>query len=356
MDSNQEQNKNRAYIDMEDHVETGFEENFRVISPGRMVAKRFFKSKLSIAGLIMIIFVFVFSFVGPWIIDLTWKYKETQVFKIERVSDMVSSARFKGPDGKPYMYYDKSRTVVQFKAPVSKDHWLGTDTSGFDILTRLMYGGRISLAISFIVIIMETFLGIILGGLAGYFGKWVDQVIMRIVDIFACLPGLPILLILSATISSIDAIPAEHRIYYLMAFLTLMGWTGVARLVRGQILMLREQEYMMAAETTGISAFKKIFKHLVPNTMPQLIVSATLGLGGVILYESTLSYLGLGVPFPRAAWGSMIALADPSKGQEILANYPNMWVPAGILIVVAVLGFSFMGDGLRDAFDPRMKR
>jgi peptide/nickel transport system permease protein len=356
MDTNKEQNKVQQYVDMEDHVETGFEENFRVISPGRMVAKRFFKSKLSIAGRIMVIFVFVFSFVGPWIIDLTWKYKETQVFKIERNSDMVSSAEFKGPDGKPYTYYDKSRTVVQFKAPISKDHWLGTDTSGFDILTRLMYGGRISLVISFIVIFMETILGVILGGLAGYFGKWVDQVVMRIVDIFACLPGLPILLILSATISSIDAIPAEHRIYYLMAFLTLMGWTGVARLVRGQILMLREQEYMMAAETTGISAFKKIFKHLVPNAMPQLIVSATLGLGGVILYESTLSYLGLGVPFPRAAWGSMIALADPSKGQEILANYPNMWVPAGVFIVIAVLGFSFMGDGLRDAFDPRMKR
>ncbi|HPX93333.1 MAG TPA: ABC transporter permease [Bacillota bacterium] len=356
MDTNNERKNAYQYVDMEDTAATGFEENFRVISPGRMVAKRFFKSKLSIAGLAMVLFVFVFSFVGPWIIDLTWKYKETQVFKIERNSDMVSSADFKGPDGKPYQYYDKSRTVVLFKAPLSKDHWLGTDTSGFDILTRLMYGGRISLVISFIVIIMETILGIILGGLAGYFGKWVDQVVMRIVDIFACLPGLPILLILSATISSIESIPAEHRIYYLMAFLTLMGWTGVARLVRGQILMLREQEYMMAAETTGISAFKKIFKHLVPNAMPQLIVSATLGLGGVILYESTLSYLGLGVPFPRAAWGSMIALADPSKGQEILANYPNMWVPAGILIVIAVLGFSFMGDGLRDAFDPRMKR
>lgn len=355
MDVN-DKKKVHNYVDMDDYVETGYEENFRVISPGRMVAKRFFKSKLSIVGLAMVIFVFVFSFLGPLIVDVTWGYKETQVFKIERVTDMVSSADFKGPDGKAYTYYDKSRTTVQFKAPLSKDHWLGTDTSGFDILTRLMYGGRISLLISFLVIIMETVLGVVLGGLAGYFGRWVDQLIMRIVDIFACLPGLPILLILSATIASIESIPAEHRIYYLMGFMTLMGWTGVARLVRGQILMLREQEYMMAAETTGISAFKKIFKHLVPNTMPQMIVSATLGLGGVILYESTLSYLGLGVPFPRAAWGSMIALADPSKGQEILANYPNMWVPAGILIVVAVLGFSFMGDGLRDAFDPRMKR
>lgn len=355
MSKNNELNEEKQNNNL-DNEDLSFEQNFRVISPGRMVAKRFLKSKLSVIGMFMVIFVFLFSFVGPLIVDITWGYKETEVFKIERSSDMVSSADFKGPDGKTYSYYDKSKTNVLFKAPPSKDHWLGTDTSGFDILTRLMYGGRISLIISFIVIILETLLGVFLGGLAGYFGKWVDQVVMRIVDIFACLPGLPILLILSATISSIESIPSEHRIYYLMGFLTLMGWTGVARLVRGQILMLREQEYMMAAETTGISAFKKIFKHLVPNTMPQLIVSATLGLGGIILYESTLSYLGLGVPFPRAAWGSMIALADPSKGQEILANYPNMWVPAGVLIITAVLGFSFIGDGLRDAFDPRMKR
>lgn len=337
-------------------IEAELEQNFRVISPGRMVAKRFFKSRLSVAGLIMIIFVFLFSFVGPLIVDVTWGYKETQVFKIERVSDMFTTADFAGPDGRTYNYYDKSQTVITFKAPPSSEHWLGTDTSGFDIFTRLMYGGRISLVISFIVIFLETFIGIIMGGLAGYFGKWVDLLIMRLVDIFSSLPTLPILLVLSAAISSIEAIPAEHRIYYLMAFITLLGWTGVARIVRGQILMLREQEYMMAATTTGISSFHKIFRHLVPNTMPQLIVTATLGLGGVILYESTLSYLGLGVPFPRAAWGSMIALADPAKGQDILANYPNMWVPAGILIVVTVLGFSFIGDGLRDAFDPRMKR
>ena len=285
-----ENEKKQNYTDIQDYNETEAEQHFRVISPGRMVAKRFFKSKLSIAGLIMIIFVFIFSFLGPVIIDATWGYKETEVFKIERIADMVTTAEFVGPDGKPYSYYDKSQTLVLFKAPPSPEHWLGTDTSGFDIFTRLMHGGRISLTISFIVIFIEMILGIILGGLAGYYGKWVDQVVMRIVDIFTCLPGLPILLVLSATITSIESIKAEHRIYYLMAFMTLMGWTGFARIVRGQILMLREQEYMMAAETTGISAFNRIFKHLVPNTMPQLIVSATLGLGGVILYESTLSY------------------------------------------------------------------
>ena len=272
---NTENDLKQNNIDHQDNAELNVDQHFRVISQGRMVAKRFFKSKLSIAGLIMIIFVFIFSFLGPLIIDATWGYKETQVFKIERNADMVTTAEFIGPDGKPYTYYDKSQTLVLFKAPPSTEHWLGTDTSGFDIFTRLMYGGRISLTISFIVIIIEMLLGILLGGLAGYYGKWVDQVVMRIVDIFSCLPGMPILLVLSAAISSIESIPAEHRIYYLMAFMTLMGWTGPARIVRGQILMLREQEYMMAAETTGISAWNKIFKHLVPNTMPQLIVSAT---------------------------------------------------------------------------------
>lgn len=344
-----------AYTDVSS-IEIEAQENFRVMSPGRMVAKRFFRSKLSITGLSIIAFVFLFSFLGPVIINATWKYDEIQVFKIPRESTMMTTASFIAPDGKTYDYYDESTSTIIFKGPISAKHWLGTDTSGFDVFVRLMYGGRISLFISFLVVFLELLIGILLGGISGYFGRWVDQLIMRIVDIFFCLPTLPILLILSATIVSIEAIPAEHRIYYMMGFLTLMGWAGTARLVRGQILTLREQEYMMAAETTGIPAMKKIFRHLIPNVMPQLIVSATLSLGGVILYEATLSYLGLGVPFPHAAWGSMIALADPSKGQEILTYYLNMWVPAGLLIVATVLGFSFIGDGLRDAFDPRMKR
>ncbi len=345
-----------ARTEAEEHLHAAQTTQVRAISPGRMVAKRFFRSKLSILGLVMLVIVFLFSFVGPLIIDATWGYGEVQVFRLPRTSGLLTTAEFEGADGNDYLYYDKSETEVQFRAPISSDHWLGTDTQGFDIFTRLMYGGRISLTISFMVIFIQLIIGTLLGGVAGYFGGWVDQLIMRVVDTFACLPGLPITLILAATLSKIEWIPAGHRIYWLMGLLTLLGWTGTARLVRGQILTLREQEFMLAAETTGIRTSRKILKHLIPNTIPQLIVTASLGLGGIILYESTLSYLGLGVPFPRAAWGSMIALADPSRGQEILANYPNMWVPAGVLIVVTVLGFSFVGDGLRDAFDPRMKR
>ena len=217
---------------------------------------------------------------------------------------------------------------------------------------RIMYGGRISLTIGFIVVILETIIGIILGGLAGYFGGWVDQVIMRIVDIFTCVPTLPILLIASAMIDSWQ-VDADTRIYLLMAIITIFSWSGVARLVRGQILSLREQEYITATEVMGLPTWRKIFLHLIPNVMPQLIVSMTLGLGSVILYESTLSFLGLGVQLPKAAWGTMIAT---SNDPQVLSYHLNMWLPAGIMIVIAVLGFNFVGDGLRDAMDPKAKK
>ena len=167
--------------------------------------------------------------------------------------------------------------------------------------------------------------------------------------------GIPILLIVSTALSSDQYdIPTEYRIYLLMAFLSLISWPGGARLVRGQILSLREQEFMVAAEAMGYSTSRKIFKHLIPNVMPQLIVSMTLSLGSMILYEATLSYLGMGVQPPYAAWGTMINVI--STNQDILKNYPHVWVPAGVCIVIAVLGFNFVGDGLRDALDPKARR
>ena len=335
------------------------ENKVKIISQGRLVAKRFFRSKLSVIGLIGIVFLFVFSFIGP----LFSPYGETEIVTsatrdVETIFsyDVVDVDPETGEQIKYVMYEVRTATVANKAAPSIKN-LLGTDTMGMDVFTRLMYGGRISLMISFIVVFLEEFLGIILGGLAGYFGKWVDQLIMRIVDILNCIPTLPILLIACSILDSWQVDPSL-RIYLLMVILTAFGWTGTARLVRGQILMLREQEFMVAAEATGLSTGSKIFKHLLPNVLPQIIVSATLGLGGVILYESTLSYLNLGVPFPYAAWGSMIGLASPSSGsgQEILQSYPNLWIPAGILIIIAVLSFNFIGDGLRDAFDPKSKK
>jgi peptide/nickel transport system permease protein len=221
-----------------------------------------------------------------------------------------------------------------------------------DVITRLMYGGKISLVIGFIVVLLETLLGVILGGVSGYFGKWIDSLIMRVVDVFNCIPFLPLMIILGSVMDELDVDP-QVRIYYLMLVMGLMNWPGIARMVRGQILSLREQEFMIAAEATGLRVSKRIFKHLIPNVIPQLIVMATMGIGNIILYESVLSFLGLGVKFPFASWGNIIS--DVSTAYE-MTNFWFVWIPAGILILLTVLGFNFIGDGLRDAFDPKMKR
>ncbi len=231
-------------------------------------------------------------------------------------------------------------------------HPLGTDGSGMDVLTRLMYGGRISLMIGFIVVLIETLIGVVVGGLAGYFKKHMDNALMRVVDVFNSIPSLPLIIILGAMMDEMRVDP-QARMIYLMVILGLLGWPGIARMVRGQILSLREQEFMTAAEATGISATSRIFKHLVPNVIPQLIVICTMDLGNIILLESTLSFLGLGVKFPFASWGNII---NDVNNVFVLTNYPFVWIPAGFCILITVLGFNFVGDGLRDAFDPKMKR
>ncbi|MBO4216757.1 MAG: ABC transporter permease [Clostridia bacterium] len=350
MDDNVKKNEGQEQENLSDRV--------KIMSPGKLVLKRFFRSKLSMIGLVMLILLFVFSFIGP----LFSPYGETQkagatkwvTSKIPH--DMVTTDKDENGNNIVYHYIEISDPyIVNSKTYPTWKNLLGTDQYGYDILTRLMYGGRVSLSLGFIVIFAEMLLGTVIGSISGYFGGWVDQVIMRIVDVFNCLPGLPILL-LAASLLDGWGVPPNQKIYWLMLILTVFGWSGIARLVRGQILSLREQEFMIAAESTGISVRHKIFKHLVPNVMPQLIVQATLGLGGIILYEATLSYLGLGIPFPYAAWGTMINATSGAGGRDILQNYPNLWIPAGVLIVMAVLSFNFIGDGLRDAFDPKARR
>ena len=244
-----------------------------------------------------------------------------------------------------------SRQYDSYSFPSSK-HWLGTDKYGMDMLTRLMYGGRVSLMIGFIVIIIETVLGVIMGGIAGYFGGWIDNLIMRLVDIFYCIPSMPIILILGAAMDQ-QRVEPGRRLIYLMLILGILGWAGIARLVRGQILSLREQEFMTATEACGISIKSRIFKHLIPNVIPQLIVNCTMGLGSVIITEATLSFLGLGVKFPFASWGNII---NDVNNTHVLTTYWFIWIPAGTLLLLTVLAFNLVGDGLRDAFDPKMKR
>ena len=241
--------------------------------------------------------------------------------------------------------------INMFDAP-SATHWLGTDGDGFDVFSRIMYGGRISLMVGFVVVFLETFLGVIMGGLSGYYGGWVDMLIMRLVDIFYCLPSMPIMIILGALMDAMR-MDTYIRLLIMMAALGIMGWAGVARLVRGQILTLREQEFMVATEATGIRVKDRIFHHLVPNIMPQLIVQATMGMGGVILTESTLSFLGLGVKHPLATWGTIINSVSSASAMQ---HYAFIWIPVGLLICVTVIAFNFVGDGLRDAYDPKAKR
>ncbi len=326
----------------------------RTLSPARLVLKRFFRSKLSITGLVILIFLFVFSFFGPLFGFLPFIWGEQQMDEDNKQMQEYLSEPYTvvGEDGKEYTVY-----VITYSEPgsylsPSSRHWLGTDDLGFDVFSRLMYGGRISLTVGFVVILLETLVGIILGGLAGYFGKWVDQLIMRIVDIFNCVPPLPMLMITGVALDS-SGMAGPSKLYVLMAMLTLFGWAGTARLVRGQILSLREQDFMVSAEASGLPVWRKIFKHLIPNVMPQLIVTMTLGLGSVILMEATLGYLGIGLPTQYATWGNMI---NAATNNTVLTLYPNLWIAPGICIVLAVLGFNFVGDGLRDAFDPKSRR
>ena len=247
--------------------------------------------------------------------------------------------------------YQITYVIDRFASP-SWSHVLGTDGDGFDVMARIMYGGRVSLMVGFVVVLLEIILGVILGGLAGYYGGWVDNIIMRLVDIFYCLPSTPIMIILG---SIMDAMRMDvyTRLFIMMAALGIMGWAGVARLVRGQILSFREQEFMIAAEATGIKVKDRIFKHLIPNVMPQLIVIATMGVGGTIITESTLSFLGLGVKHPLATWGTMI---NSVSSASAMAHYAYIWIPVGLLISFTVISFNFVGDGLRDAYDPKGKR
>ena len=336
-------------------TETPLDKNVRLMSPNQMLVRRFFRSKLSIIGLVMVISLFLFCFLGP---VLYTQWGETELDKSGKTEYATAITTYT-VNGVEYTLHQTTEThlVDNFLAPPSAEHPLGTDDQGYDVLARLMYGGQVSLIVSFMTVILMTVFGVILGGLAGYFGGIVDNVIMRICDVLMCLPGIPILLILSSAIDgwvSLDMVEEGWRIYILMFFLTVISWTGTARLVRGQILSLREQEFMVAAEAMGYSTSRKIFKHLVPNVMPQLIVQMSLSLGSMILYEATLSYLNMGVKAPYTAWGFMINII--TTNQDILQNYLNVWVPAGVCIVIAVLGFNFVGDGLRDALDPKARR
>lgn len=282
----------------------------------------------------------------------------------QTINDKQTSFDYTGSDGTTVNYtivrVNKTYTVktetytelIRMYETPSSAHLLGLDNNGMDNMTRLMYGGQVSLMVGFVVIFIELFIGIIIGGISGYFGGWVDTALMRFVDLFNSIPFYPMVIIMGSVMDTLEVSP-KARIFLLMIVLGILGWTGIARVVRGQILSLREQDFMVATEATGIRTSRRIFKHLVPNVMPLLIVQATAGLGSIIITEATLGFLGLGVKYPLASWGSIINVASDA---HIMTSYWFMWIPAGLLILLTVLGFNFVGDGLRDAFDPKMKR
>lgn len=231
-------------------------------------------------------------------------------------------------------------------APCAK-HWLGTDQQGRDVFFRLFLGGRISIMVGVIAAMITVFLGCVIGGISGYYGGWVDNLLMRFSEIVYSLPFTPLILVLAFNMLWT---PSSTKMYVVSFLIGVLSWPGLARLVRGQILSLREQEYMQACEALGLSDFSKIFKHLIPNVLSMIIVNATLSMASAILTEAGLSFLGMGVTAPTPSWGNLMFLAQQS---EVFQNLPWNWLPAGIMCLLTVVSINLIGEGLRDAFDPK---
>ncbi len=248
---------------------------------------------------------------------------------------------------------DENGAIVKNSPPTS-EYLMGTDAIGRDVFSRLLYAGRISLMLAFVVTICAETLGSLIGATSGFFGGRLDDIIQRTVEFLLTLPLLPLLLAMSALLRGIEIafLPPEWSSAFIIGFiLIIFGWMGSSRLMRGMVLSLRNQEFTEAARAMGLGSFGIITRHMIPNAMAPIIVSATLSLGGVIIYESALSFLGFGIQPPVPTWGNMLA-----EYQTDMWTQPAKVFYPGLSIFVVNLAFNYMGDALRDALDPRLKR
>lgn len=302
------------------------------ISQFQMVWRRFRKHRLAMLGAIMLMIFIVVALLAPIIAP--------------SVPRGYGSTKLEGALLPDPTAVDPAN---QHLKPGSGGHVLGTDEVGRDILSRLLYGARVSLYVGILATIGSESIGTLLGAISGYYGGVIDTIMMRITDFMLTLPTLPILLVLSAMLAG-RAPTSFARINYLIIILIVFGWMGSARLIRGVILSLREQEFTEASKALGASNLRIILRHMLPNALAPIIVNATLAVGYYIIVEAALSYLGFGVQPPTASWGNML-----NRVQDYMFQNPTLAIWPGLCIFLTVLSINFMGDGLRDALDPRMR-
>lgn len=238
--------------------------------------------------------------------------------------------------------YDPNRIFAEFDAAPTQAHLLGTDSVGRDVVSRLVYGARVSLTVGVGAVAVYVIIGVTLGLLAGYYGRWVDGVVMRITDVFMSFPYFMVILVLVSVIGP--------SLLNITTVIGLMAWPPIARLVRGSVLSIKRAEYVQAGVSLGYGTPRILFRHILPNVLSPIVVNATFGVAQAIILESGLSFLGLGVRPPAASWGNMLKEA---QSITVLATQLWLWVPAGLMILIAVLAINFVGDGLRDAMEAR---
>jgi peptide/nickel transport system permease protein len=295
------------------------------LTPGQLVWRRFIKHKMALIGAVAAILLILFIIIGSILVP------------IEKAN-----------------YVDLAANLQ----PPSATHWFGTDSTGRDSFNRIIYGGQISIIVGILAVFVEVSLGVIIGGLAGYFGGWVDALLMRFTEAMLSIPALFLLIVLSKYLSrdiqtiNLFGLSFSGSVAIVILVIGLTSWMYLARIIRANVLSLKETDYVSASRSLGASNVRIFFNHLVPNTLGPIIVATTLGLAAAILYEAYVSFLGLGVQPPTASWGNMLTSAQ----SFIQRGAWWMWLFPSLFIVFIILAINLMGDGLRDAFDPHSTR